>query len=133
MYQIVKGWPSNGALDENVKAATGQTILEGQIITKNSDGAAVVASLSAADKKTAYFVIGKETLTGSFTGLTGKFIVEVDADHLAAAVSTYAIDQLLTATAGKFAALNGTTPEQAIARVVGKDTVNGKLRAIWLG
>ncbi|MCB5270513.1 MAG: hypothetical protein LHW56_01555 [Candidatus Cloacimonetes bacterium] len=133
MYQIVKGWPSNAALDENVKAATGQTIVEGQVITKDSDGAAVVASLAAGDDKTAYFVIGKETLTGTFTGLTGKFIAEVDADHLAAAVSTYAIDELLTATTGKFAALTAGAPEQAIARVVGKDAVNGKLRVIWLG
>jgi hypothetical protein len=123
-YQIRKGWPSDHALDETVKAATGQTITEG-LIVKVANGLATVA---ADGDGICGFVIGQDTLVGVYTVLLGDFIVEVDAQHYAAA--SYAAGDKLTAAAGKFK--KAGADEEVIGKVLAVVSGTDKLRILWV-
>jgi len=130
-YQIVKGWPAAGALDETFEVKTGVTITPGQVgLTADADAGKIsLAAMAAGDDTPAYFVIDKDEVTGNVTGLTGNFILEADSAHFAAALGTYSLNQQLTVDAnGKFAAI--TTTETAVAQVV--KTGTDKLRLRWL-
>ena len=47
MYNVRKGWPSNAAIDEVLKADTGATITDGMIVTV-TDGKIAPANFTAA-------------------------------------------------------------------------------------
>jgi hypothetical protein len=138
-YQIVKGWPSAGSLDEKLTPAAGQTIVAGNVIMLDSSGNAVKAELSAATHKTCYLVIDTDPFTGAITALTGPFIVEMDTTDLVS--GSYAVNDVLTcltANAGKLveATLDGSTgapSAQIVAKVLKVDATAGKVRLIWLG
>ena len=131
-YDIIKGWPSEGALDFTVALNTGQDVGEG-IIAMMVDGKASAATYSTAAADTDAipgFVIGVDSMSGNRTMLMGPFIVEVDSDHYAA--DTYAAGDLLTATDGKFSKVTGTG-ELIVGKVLTYNATTTKMRILWVG
>lgn len=127
-YQVVKGWPSEGALDEVLVPATGVTIAPGSLASLDNAGKAVVADFYAdATDRLTYFAIDNDPLNGGLVGLKAGMIIECDADHYEA--GTYTPNQAVTAKAGQFAAI--TTAEKQVARVISFDAVTGKMRLVW--
>lgn len=128
MYQIRKGWPSNGAIDEVLTAAAGETVTDGMIVTV-ADGQATPANFTAAaaasDPMVA-FIIGVEQVRGTLTGLMSQCVIEVDTEHYEA--GTYAANDALTAKNGKFAAAGSS---KAIGRVLSYDAASGRMRIMW--
>jgi len=127
MYDIRKGWPSQGAIDEVLVAATGETITDGMIVSV-AGGKASKANFTAAAAATdpmCAFIIGYENVKGTFTGIMSQCIIEVDADHYAA--GTYNPGDALTAKDGKFAAA-GTS--KVLGRVLSVDA-SGIMRLMW--
>ena len=127
MYQIRKGWPSDHALDETVKAEVGATVTEGMIAAL-SDGYAKPAE---EDDELVSFIIGAEPMTGTLTALLGGFIVEVDDAHYVP--GSYAAKDKLYAAAGKFTkTATGTSPVVIgqVLRVITSGTET-KLRILW--
>ena len=128
MYQIRKGWPSNGAIDEVLTAATGETITDGMIVTV-ADGKATPANFTSAAADTdpmVAFIIGIEHVRGTHTGLMSQCIIEVDAEHYEA--GTYNANDPLTARGGKFAAAGSS---KVIGRVLKYDATSGLMRIMW--
>lgn len=129
-YDIVKGWPAPGALDVNLSPASGNVFVGGEVASLNSSGAAELASYATDGSNAgeqAFFVIGVDNLNGGITALKSGMIIEVDADHYAAAA--YAANDALSATDGKFVAVSGTAKE--VARVLSYNAVTGILRVVW--
>lgn len=131
-YDIVKGWPSDAALDFTVALNTGQTIGEGIVamLDGGKASAANYTTAAAAADKTAGFIIGVDTMSGNRTMLLGSFIVEVDADHYVA--GSYAAGDLLTATAGKFSKVTATG-ENIVGKILTYSGVTKKMRILWVG
>jgi hypothetical protein len=128
MYDIRKGWPSNGAIDEVLTAASGQDIKDGMIVTVANGQASTAnftAAASASDPMVA-FVIGYEKVKGTYTGLMSQCIIEVDADHYDA--GSYAAGDALTAKNGKFAAAGSS---KVVGRVLKFDAASGLMRLMW--
>jgi hypothetical protein len=128
MYQIRKGWPAESAIDEVAKAAAGQTIEEGMIVTLANGEASAANFIDAADPTDGItgFVIAKDDIVGGFTALVSPAVIEVDSAHYA--VDTYAPGDHLTAVGGKFA--KAASGETVIARVLAVDA-NNHLRVLW--
>ena len=132
MYNIVKGWPSEGALDYTVQPNTGQAVNEG-VIAFMDGGKASVANYTlaaAATDKVPGFIIGVDTLSGNRTMLMGSFVVEVDASHYNA--DTYNAGDLLTAKTGKFAKLTGVN-ESVVGKILNYNAATKKMRILWVG
>lgn len=125
-YDIVKGWPSVGALDERLTPAVGVEIKGGQVVELAADGTCAPASVGATPGILA-FTIDNDTITGGFLGLMNKCIIECDADHYAA--GSYSASEAVTAVDGKFSKI--TTDEAPVARVISFDAVTGKMRLLW--
>jgi len=128
MYDIRKGWPSNGAIDEVLTAATGQTVTEGMIVTVEG-GKATPANFTGGAADTdpmCAFIIGVEKVRGTLTGLMSQCVIEVDKDHYEA--DTYAANDILTAKNGKFAKAGGS---KAIGRILSHDNTTGIMRVMW--
>lgn len=130
-YQIVRGWPSAGALDEPMKAAAGQEVVGGSIVSLDANGEAVVATFAADGSDAgnlAFFCIDTDPLAGSLVGLTGDLIIECDVAHFDEA-GAYAPNVGLTAVDGKFAVAAGT--QKVVGTVRSYDATNQKLRLVW--
>ncbi len=128
MYDIRKGWPSDGAIDEVLKAESGQTIEDGMIVTV-ADGKASKANFTgaaSANDPMVAFIIGYEQVKGTFTGIMSQCIIEVDADHYDA--GSYAPGDALTAKDGKFSAAGSS---KVVGRVLKFDAASGILRLMW--
>ena len=131
-YNIVKGWPSQGALDYVVTLGTGETIGEG-VIAMLDGGKAVTGNYetaAAAGDKVPGFIIGVDTVSGNRTMLLGAYILEVDADNYAS--DTYASGDLLTAVGGKFAKVTATG-EHTVGKILNYNGTTGKMRILWVG
>lgn len=131
-YDIVKGWPSEGALDFTVALNTGQTIGEGVIamLDGGKASAANYTTAAAVTDKVPGFIIGVDSQSGNRTMLMGAFIVEVDDAHYAA--DTYAAGDVLTAKAGKFAKPT-VTGEHVVGKVLTYNATTKKMRILWVG
>ena len=130
-YDIVKGWPSEGALDFTVALNTGQTIGEGAVamLDGGKASAANYTTAAAAGDKVAGFIIGVDTQSGNRTMLMGSFILEVDDEHYAA--DTYAAGDILTAKAGKLAKCT-VTGEAVLGKVLNYNGTTKKMRILWV-
>ena len=130
-YDIVKGWPSEGALDFTVALNTGQTIGEGAVamLDGGKASAANYTTAAAAGDKVAGFIIGVDTQSGNRTMLMGSFILEVDDEHYAA--NTYAAGDILTAKAGKLAKCTGAG-EAVLGKVLNYNGTTKKMRILWV-
>ena len=131
-YNIVKGWPSEGALDLAVVLATGQTLGEGDLAMMDAGKATAAdyTTAAAATDKVPGFIIGVDSMSGNRTMLMGAFIAEVDDAHYAA--DTYAAGDILTAKAGKFAKLT-VTGEHVVGKVLTYNATTKKMRVLWVG
>lgn len=128
MYQIRKGWPAEAAIDEVLLAKDGASIEDGMIVSLK-EGKAVPANYTDAAQASdplAAFVIGKEGVAGTFTGLMSQAIMEVDTAHYEAA--SYKSGDALTAKNGKFAPAGSS---KVLARVMTFDAASGLLRLMW--
>lgn len=121
MYNVRKGWPSNAAIDEVLKADTGAVISDGKI-----KPASFTAAAQATDPMCA-FVIGHEKVRGTYTGLMHQIVIEVDNAHYAA--DTYAANDALTAKDGKFA--KASAGEKVLGRILQYDATSGLMRVMW--
>lgn len=129
-YQVVKGWPSDGALDETLAPAPGAEIAGGSIVTLDASGDAVAADYAADGSNAgnlAFFVIDTDPFKGNILALKGQCIIECDADHYVA--DTYNIHDAVTAVGGKFAPV--TASEKVVGRVINMDSATGKMRLVW--
>ena len=111
MYNVRKGWPSNAAIDEVLKADTGAVISDGMIVTV-TDGKIKPASFPAAAQATDPMC---------------ACVIEVDNAHYAA--DTYAANDALTAKDGKFA--KASAGEKVLGRVLQYDATSGLMRVMW--
>lgn len=130
MYNIRKGWPADSAIDEAVSAATGQTIVDGQIVTV-ANGQISLANFTAAAAATdgiPGFVIGKENVRNKYTVILSQCVIEIDSDHFA--TGTYTAGTRLTAANGKFSPVTATG-EKAVGRVLAYDATNSKMRVLF--
>ena len=125
MYQIRKGWPSNGAIDEVFKAAAGEDLKEGMIVAVKGGEAEVAAS--ADDSAALAFVIGHEQARNTWVGLMSQCVIECDSEHYDATGSYTAGDKVTVAN-GKFAAISSS--EKPVGRVLAIDA-NGLMRVLW--
>lgn len=123
-YNIRKGWPCHGALDENLMPANTDAFKEGIIVALNADGKVEVADSVAADGPMCGFNIGVEKVTGAVTTLLNDCIIDMDAEHYVA--GTYNPNDALSAFAGKFGPAGSN---KVLARVI--SFKNGILRVKW--
>ena len=123
-YNIRKGWPCHGALDENLMPANTDAFKEGIIVALNADGKVEVADAVAADGPMCGFNIGVEKVTGAVTTLLNDCIIDMDAEHYVA--GTYNPNDALSASAGKFGPAGSN---KVLARVI--SFKNGILRVKW--
>lgn len=123
-YNIRKGWPCHGALDENLMPANTDAFKEGIIVALNADGKVEVADAVAADGPMCGFNIGVEKVTGAVTTLLNDCIIDMDAEHYVA--GTYNSNDALSASAGKFGPAGSN---KVLARVI--SFKNGILRVKW--
>lgn len=136
MYNIIKGWPSDGALDFTAAPKVGVALAEGKVamLGKGADAnLAVLGNFTTAAATTdnvAGFVIGVDTMSGNITALMGQFILEVDAAHYAA--GSYAAGDVLTATAGKFSKATATG-ENPVGKILTYNATSGKMTILWIG
>jgi len=130
-YQIVRGWPSAGSLDEPLVAADGVVVEKGSVATLDAAGLAIVADYDALGVNAgdlAFFVIDNDALAKTLVGLKSGMIIECNADHYVA--SAYTVNQPLTATEGKFAPV--TNLEKVVGKVRSFDAVTGQMRFVWV-
>ena len=128
MYQIRKGWPSNGAIDEVFKAASGVELKEGMIVQLNADHEAIIAA-SNDGKGALAFVIGAEAQRKTWTGLLSQCVIECDAEHYEE--GAYTGGAKVTVANGKFKLSNDSTGADVIGRVLAYDANTGMLRVLW--
>jgi len=129
-YQVVKGWPCEGAIDELLTAADGVTLTLGTPATINASGEAIVGdydSLGSDSGLQAAFVIDYDEVRGKYLGLLSACVIEMDADHYAA--DTYAPNDTLTAIGGVLA--KPTDSEPVLAKVLSVDATSDKIRVLW--
>lgn len=124
MYQIRKGWPSNGAIDEVFQADAGEELAEGMIVAVKQHKAEVASS--ADDSAALAFVIGHEQARNTWTGLMSQCVIECDAAHYVD-TDTYTAGDKVTVSNGKFA-LAGSSAA-AVGRVLAFD--DPMLRVLW--
>lgn len=128
MYQISKGWPSDAAIDEVFKAASGQELHEGMIVKLDANHEGSVANSVPTDG-TLVFVIGHEFLNKTFTGLMHPCVITCDKDCFDD-TATWTGGALVTVgTGGKFKPAGDN--DTAIGRVLAYDATTGILRIHW--
>lgn len=134
-YEIRRGWPSNGALDEVLMAADGATLTDGTVAVLDSatgkwKTGALAADDAARKAPLHAFVIAKEDLRHTYVGLMSDAVIEVDKDHYVG--STFASNDPLGVdeSTGKFkAAVVGT--DVVVGKVIYFDASNGHMRLFW--
>lgn len=134
-YEIRKGWPSNGALDEVLLAADGATLTDGTVAVLDSTTGkwktgTLAADASARKAPLHAFVIAKEDVRNTHTGLMSDAIIEIDKDHYTG--STFAANDPLgvDASTGKFKAATVGT-DVIVGKVINFDAATGRMRLFW--
>ena len=79
MYNIIKGWPSDSALDMSYPADDSLEAYDGVCVTVNANGKVVLATGS--DTTPTGFLIGREKMTNACTVLYGAYVLEIDRNH----------------------------------------------------
>lgn len=109
--EIVRGWPFDGSLDRNETIASGQTLVNGDWVTKNSDN--TVSKSSSTNTASAGVVIvgngdsGSAAYSGKAVVLWGNFVATTK--NLTGG-QTYAPGGALTIKSGKIFPATGTDP-----------------------
>lgn len=132
MYKVIKGWPSNGALDLNLTPASGVTITAGQAACIDNTGKLIAGTYNANGSDIAdipVFCIDTDPMGGGVVALLTGFVLEVDSDHYDS--DSYTALQSVTISAGKFTAI--TNAERAVAKVLSFNATTGKMVLAWFG
>lgn len=125
-YQILKGWPCEGAIDPTIPQASAGAVVDGTCGMVDANGKAAVGNYATAGTDAdliPFFCIGVDNINGNALALMGKFLIKVDADHFAA--GAYAAGKTVSFTAGKFALVDTSQP--AVGTVLSYDAVAGSL------
>ena len=128
-YQIIKGWPSDGAIDLNIAQATAGTVTDGLCGMLNTSGKAVVGNYATAGTDAAlipFFCIGVDNVTGNALALMGKYVIKMDSTHYAA--GAYVSGSKVSFTSGKFALVDTSQP--VVGTVVSYDATAGSLTVL---
>lgn len=125
-FQIVRGWPSAGALDDALVPATAGGVAAGDVVMLDSNGKAVKADLASGSTNAVYFAIDTDSLGGKIVALKSGFIVETDSLE----AGTYNVNDVVTAKAGKFAPIS--TGEKPVAKVLSYDAATGMAKLAWI-
>lgn len=131
-YQIVKGWPGEGAIDEVIIPATGVTLVGGKIAAIDAAGKATVATYTADGANAnlaAAFVMDVDSVTGNLLTIMNSCLIEIDVADMA--TDTYLANDNLTAALGKFAKTTGA--ERVVGKVRSVNATTGKVRILWNG
>lgn len=135
-YEIRKGWPSNGALDEMLVPVEGETLTDGSVaVLDTSTGRwknGTVAATSDGTGPVHAFVIAREHARNTYTGLMSAAIIEVDSDHYVDA--TYTPNQPLGVDENglfKAASSSSDSTDTVVGKVLYYDANNGHLRLFW--
>jgi len=142
-YQIVKGWPSEGAVDEIITLATDGTVAPGFSGVINADGEGIVGTYPTTAGATSvylpFFCIDVDSVTKKVTGLMSKCVIEMDSDHYVAGAYTPGAKLSLIASVvvadkgGKFDLIAASEDARtAVAQVIKYDATANKLRVLWL-
>jgi hypothetical protein len=114
-YQIIKGWPCEGAIDMNIAVATDELVADGVGCVVDSDSKAAVANF-AVDGSDATgipgFCIGIDNVTGNALLLLSEAMIQVDSDHYE--VASYTPGAGVSFVGGKFdliAAIDDERPQ----------------------
>lgn len=133
-YEIRKGWPSNGALDEVLMAVDGVTLTDGTVAVLDTDTGkwktGTCAADSSANKAPLHaFVIAKEDIRHTYVGLMSDAIIEVDDEHYVGASYT-PNDPLGVDESGKFKAATVGT-DVVVGKVLAYDSATKHMRLFW--
>jgi hypothetical protein len=140
-YQIIKGWPSEGAIDMSITLDTDVELTEGMGgAIEATGGKGIVGDYDEDGSDAAllpFFCIGVDNVTGKVLGLMSGCMIEVDSDHYEA--GSYAPGVAVTLKDGKFDIIDltvGATTAASdyrpvIGRVLSYDAVSGKLVVGW--
>lgn len=136
LFDVTRGWPHGGAIDESFPVATGVTVKEGQLAKLNAAGelelVTTIAAEGAATPDKLYLVIqGNDQTDAQFVGkavtLRGDLTIETEKFEPAA----YAVGDLVTASVGAgtegYIAPRTVANEQVVGQVQAYDSVAGKL------
>lgn len=129
MLEFVKGWPSEGALDEMFAQATGQDLAVGDVVVISA-GKATAATYDNAGVNAALqpgIVVGVCPVTAKVTVLLSSCIVEIDADNYV--TGTYANGDNVTATGGKFDVID--TDTRVIGKILAFNGTTGIMRVLF--
>lgn len=131
-YQILKGWPFEGALDVVGIAATASPAVNGSVGYIKDDGTIALVNYAANAADNALmplFVFDTDTLTGKVVGLASPAVIKIDSTMYDS--GTYTPNVALTCKAGKFANLAGT--ERTVGRVIARNAVTGDMTIAFFG
>lgn len=111
-FEVVRGWPQDGALDRIEPIATGATVKNGDVIAKQADGTVALVGATASNNVGVVVQGNGDSASAAGTGkalvLWGNFIGQFDSTTYAA--GAYAPGSTVTAKDGKLALNGGTDP-----------------------
>ncbi len=131
-YQILKGWPHEGAMDLVAAPAATSGATNGSVAYLKDDGTMALvtyASTGADNAKMPLFCFDTDTLANKVVGLASPAIIKLSSDLYD--TGTYTPNVPLTVTAGKFSNLAGT--ERTVGRVISRNATTGDMIIAWFG
>lgn len=140
-YEILKGWPDEGALDVALEKESGEEIEPGMIVTVNDSGNLEVYTAEDGDNALDGFVIDYENAqmninpdykptAKSFTVLFSGCVIGCDSDHYDGDPS---IGDTLTADGGKFKVPETDSNAPVIGKVFAKNSSSGYIKLVYFG
>lgn len=126
-FQLVRGWPGDTVLEEQLSAETGEVVTRGDVVMLESTGKIKKATLttgSGNENKAIFFVIDQTRTTDVFTCIKGNIILDTYNVE-----DTLAVNDTVTVNAGKFKKNAGT--DTVVGRVIRWDAGSKKARIVW--
>ena len=132
-YQIIKGWPSDAAIDPVITLDTADTVAAGTGGAINASGAGIVGNY-ATDGSDAtllpFFCLDVDTVTDKVTGLMSNCMIKVDDDHYES--GSYTAGAAVTLSGGKFDLIASTEDARpTVGKVFSYDGSATELVILW--
>lgn len=124
-FQIVKGWPSAGALDQKYTIKANEAVVPGKVVMLETDG--TVSLTASADNGVAVYGVCFDTDvmdTGKVMVLHGQFVIETDDVTLTDLAPG---DAVMSDASGTFVEATGV--KQVIGKVLSVTAT--KARILW--
>lgn len=131
-YQILKGWPHEGAMDIVAAPAATTPATNGSVAYIKDDGTMALVNYAANAADNALmplFVFDTDSLANKVVGLASPAVIKIDSTMYD--TGTYTPNVPLTVKAGKFANLAGT--ERTVGRVISRNSTTGDMVIAWFG